>query len=59
MCVKDRDFKFIGNLADVVKYKVMNQDKATEEIMKCRRICFRQMGVRVRTLLLILQIIDF
>lgn len=59
VCVKEKDFKFIGNSAEVVKYKSMDQDEATEEIMKCRRICFRQMGVRVRILLLILQIIDF
>ena len=38
----------------------MDQDEATEKIMKCRRIVsFRQMGVRVRMLLVILQIFDF
>ena len=59
VCVKEKDFKFIGNLAEVVEYKSMDQDKATKEVLKCRRICFRQMGVRVRILILVSPIIDF
>ena len=59
VCVTEKDFNFIGNLSEVLTYKSVDQDKTTEAIMKCRRICFRQRGVWVRILLLMLQITDF
>ena len=51
ICVTEPGFKFIGNDEHVLKYKTMDQDKALDTIRLCRRICFRQMGVKVRGLI--------
>ena len=50
ICVTEPGFKFIGNTAPVLMYKTMDQEKAVDAIRLCRRICFRQMGVKVRVL---------
>ena len=48
VCVSEPGFKFLGNSDHVIMYKSMDQETAQEEIMKARRICFRQMGVNLR-----------
>jgi hypothetical protein len=50
ICVTEPGFKFIGNTAPVLMYKTMDQEKAVDAIRLCRRICFRQMRVKVRVL---------
>ena len=59
VCVSEPGFSFLGESEDVLKYKSMDQQTAHETVMLCRRICFRQMGVKVSILFLILQILFF
>ena len=59
ICVSEPGFEFLGNSERVLKYKSMDQQKAHDAIMLCRRICFRQMGVKVSILFLGLPILIF
>ena len=59
ICVSEPGFEFLGNSEHVLKYKSMDQQKAHKAIMLCRRICFRQMGVKVSILILGLPILFF
>ena len=59
ICVSEPGFEFLGNSEHVLKYKSMDQQKAHDAIMLCRRICFRQMGVKVSILFLGLPILIF
>ena len=54
ICVSEPSFEFLGNSEQVLKYKSVDQQLAHIAIRLCRRMCFRQMGVKVSILFLIL-----
>ena len=51
VCVRDPGFEFSGDNDFVSRHKNLTEMKTLDEIRICRRICFRQLGKQVRTLL--------